>query len=327
MIPAQCTRRRVLKIVAATSAAWVLPSLHAQQFPAKPVRLVVGFAPGGAADVVARIIAKGLAAELGQQIVVENRPGADGIIAAQEMIRSPADGYTFMFGTNTATVAVPSLRPNPPYDPFKVFTPLSSAGEFSMFLAVSQTISGGTLKEFLDQVAADAGKYSSGSSNSAAELAMLQLLGTRGVKVVNVRYKGDAQAMTDLVSGQIQMMFSTGTLTPTFVKAGKIRSLVTLLPKRSPLLPEVPTAAELGIGKLTITPWAGFFGPAELPRDIAEKLSAGLRAALNRADVRDQLLAQGFSGFGMTPAEFAAYFRKQYDGFVATVKENNVKFE
>lgn len=327
MTPAQRTRRRVLKIVAATSAACAVPSLHAQPFPAKPVRLVVGFAPGGAADVVARIIAKGLAAELGQQVVVENKPGADGIIAAQEMIRSPADGYTFMFGTNTATVAVPSLRPNPPYDPFKAFMPLSSAGEFSMFLAVSQTIPGGTLKEFLDQVAADPGKYSSGSSNSAAELAMLQLLGTRGVKVVNVRYKGDAQAMTDLVSGQIQMMFSTGTLTPTFVRAGKIRSLVTLLPKRSPLLPEVPTAAELGIGKLTITPWAGFFGPADLPRDIAEKLSAGLRAALLRADVRDQLLAQGFSGFGMTPAEFAAYFRKQYDGFVATVKENNVKFE
>ena len=140
------------------SAACALPSLQAQTFPGKPVRLVVGFAPGGAADVVTRIIAKGLAAEFGQQVVVENKPGADGIIAAQEVMRSPADGYTFMLGTNTATVAVPSLRPNPPYDPFKAFTPLSSAGEFSMFLAVSPTIPGATLKEFLDHVAADAGR-------------------------------------------------------------------------------------------------------------------------------------------------------------------------
>jgi tripartite-type tricarboxylate transporter receptor subunit TctC len=176
-------------------------------------------------------------------------------------------------------------------------------------------------------VAAHPGKYTSASSNSAAELAMLQLLSTRGAKVVNARYKGDAQALTDLASGQISMIFSTGTLMPTFVKEGKAKALVTLLPKRSPLLPDVPTAAELGIGKLTITPWAGFFGPAGLPADVTEKLSAGLRAALARPDVRDQLVAQGFSSYGMTPHDFAAFFRRQYDGFVATVRENHVKFD
>jgi tripartite-type tricarboxylate transporter receptor subunit TctC len=133
--------------------------------------------------------------------------------------------------------------------------------------------------------------------------------------------------MTDLVSGQIQMMFSTGTLVPSFVKDGKIRSLVTLLPQRSPLLPDVPTASELGIGKLTITPWAGFFGPAGMPADITEKLSAQLRQTLARPDVRDQLVGQGFSSYGMTSAEFAAFFRKQYDAFAGTVREHNVKFE
>jgi tripartite-type tricarboxylate transporter receptor subunit TctC len=145
--------------------------------------------------------------------------------------------------------------------------------------------------------------------------------------VVNARYKGDVQAMTDLVSGQIHMMFSTGTLTPTFVKDGKIKSLVTLLPKRSPLMPDVPTAAELGIGKLTITPWAGFFGPAGMPGDVVDKLSLELRNALARPDVRDQLVGQGFSSYGMTAPEFTAFFKRQYDGFVSTVRENNVKFE
>ena len=320
-------RRQALQglAVAAATAAW--PTAFGQVAAGKPVRIVVGFTPGGAADVMTRIIAKGLAAELGQQVIVDNKPGADGIISAQEVMRAPADGTTILMGTNTAMVAVPALRPNPPYDPFKAFVPISSAGEFSMFLAIAPTIPAKDLAEFLDLVAANPGKYTSASSNSAAELAMLQLLSTRGAKVVNARYKGDAQALTDLASGQISMIFSTGTLMPTFVKEGKARALVTLLPKRSPLLPDVPTAAELGIGKLTITPWAGFFGPAGLPADATEKLSAGLRAALARPEVRDQLVAQGFASYGMTPHEFAAFFRRQYDGFVATVRENNVKFD
>ena len=320
-------RRGVLQAMAAVAATLSMGGALAQPYPNKPIRLVVGFAPGGAADVVTRIIAKGLATELNQQVIVDNKAGADGIIAATEVMRAPADGYTFLLGTNTAMVAVPSLRPNPPYDPFKAFTPISSAGEFSMFLAVSPKLPSGNLAEFLEHVAASPGKYNSASSNSAAELAMLQLLGTKHAKVVNARYKGDATAMTDLVSGNIHMMFSTGTLTPMFAKEGKIKALVTLLPKRSPLMPDVPTASELGIGKLTITPWAGFFGPPGLPADLTEKLSAGLRAALARPDVRDQLVGQGFSGYGMTPAEFTAFFRRQYDGFVATVHENNVKFE
>lgn len=323
----QVKRRAALQAIAAAAAACAFPGAFAQGAQGKTVRIVVGFAPGGAADVMTRIIAKGLAAELGQQVIVENKPGAEGIISAQEVMKAPPDGSAILMGTNTAMVAVPSLRPNPPYDPFKAFTPVSTAGEFSMFLAVAPQLPVRNLSEFLDLVAANPGKYNSASSNSASELAMLQLLSTRGVKVVNARYKGDAPAMTDLASGQIHMIFSTGTLMPTFVKEGKAKALVTLLPQRSPLLPDVPTAAELGIGKLTITPWAGFFGPAGMPADVTEKLSQALRAALARPDVREQLVGQGFSSYGMAPAEFSSFFRRQYDGFVATVRENNVKFE
>jgi tripartite-type tricarboxylate transporter receptor subunit TctC len=325
---ARPSRRRVLGHLAAAAALLACPAARAQPYPhQQPIRLVVPFAPGGAADAIARIIARGLGAQLDQQVVVENRPGAEGIIAAQEVIRAAPDGYTFMLGTNTAMVAVPALRPNPPYDPFTAFTPLSSAGEFSMFLAVSPSLPSGSLKEFLDHVAAHPGRYNSASSNSAAELAMLQLLATRGARVVNARYKGDAQAMTDLIGGQVHMMFSTGTLTPPFVKEGRIRALLTLLPQRSPLLPDVPTAAELGIGKVTITPWAGFFGPANLPPAVAGTLGNGLRNALSRPEVRDQLAAQGFAGYGMTAAELAAFHRRQWDSFTSTVRDNGIRFD
>lgn len=322
-------RRNALRTLAAGAAALALPGVHAQgAWPKdKPIRLVIGFAPGGASDVITRVVAKGLSAQLGQQVIVENKPGAESTIAAIDVMRSPPDGYSILMGTNTAMVAVPALRPNPPYDTFKAFTPLSSMGEFSMFLAVSPQLPSRNLNEFLEHVAANPGKYNSASSNSASELAMLQLLGTKGGKVVNVRYKGDPPALTDMIGGQIHMMFSTGTLMPGMVKEGKMRALVTLLPERSPLLPDVPTARELGIGSLTITPWAGFFGPANMPPELAERISRELRATIARPDVREQMQAQGFSGYGMAPADFTAFVKKQHDAFTKTVKENNVKFD
>ena len=315
------------RLLAATFCATALAGGASAQgaYPNKPVRIVVGFAPGGAADVLTRIIATGLGKQLNQQVIVENKPGAEGILSAQAVQSAPPDGYTLLMGTNTAMVAVPALRPNPPYDPFKAFTPISSAGEFSMFLVVPASMPAKNVAEFLDHVSANPDKLNSASSNSASELAMLQLLAGR--KVVNARYKGDVPAMTDLVGGQIHMIFTTGTTAPAFVKDGRAKALLTLLPQRSPLLPDVPTASELGLGRLTITPWAGFFGPAGLPPEITAKLSTELRAALARPDVRDQLVQQGFSSYGMAPAEFSAFFRKQYDGFVATVKENNIKFD
>jgi tripartite-type tricarboxylate transporter receptor subunit TctC len=325
-------RRTVIRWAASTvGTALALPggaAWSAEDFPQKPLRLVVGFASGGGADAISRIIAEGLSRQLGQQVIVENRPGADGVLAAQYVSGARPDGYTLLLGTNTAMVAAPSLRPNPPYDPFKAFTPISSAGQFSMFLVVPSGLPATNVSELLALVAAKPGAYNSASSNSAAELAMLQLLGGGGErKVVNARYKGDMQAMTDLLGGQIHMMFTTGTLAPGFVKDGRIRALVTLQPERSALLPDVPTAAELKLGKLTITPWAGFFGPPGLPAAITDKLSAELQATLKRPEVHGQLVQQGFEGYGLSPSKFAAFFKTQYDAFGATVKQHNLKFD
>jgi tripartite-type tricarboxylate transporter receptor subunit TctC len=223
-------QRRKLAALVAGAALALAPctsAWSADTFPSKPLRLIVGFAPGGGADALTRIIAEGLSKQLGQQVVVENRPGADGVLAAQAVSSANADGYTLLMGTNTAMVAAPTLRPKPPYDPFKAFTPISSAGQFSMFLVVPSSLPAKSVSELLALVAAKPGDYNSASSNSASELAMLQLLGEQR-KVVNARYKGDMQAMTDLLGGQIHMMFTTGTLAPNFVKEGRIRALVTL---------------------------------------------------------------------------------------------------
>ena len=319
-------RRTILALAAALGiggAALAQPA--AAPFPSKPLRLVVGFPPGGAADVLTRVMGQALGKQLGQQVIVDNKPGADGIIAANEVLRAPADGHTLLMGTNTSMVAVPSLRPNPPFDPFKDFTPLSSAGNFTVFLLVPSTLPVNSVKELLELLDANPGKYNSASSNSAAELAMIQLVGKR--KVVNARYKGDVPALTDLVGGHIHMIFTTGTTAPGFVKEGRAKALMVLQSERSALLPNVPTAKELGLGNLTILPWAGFFGPPNMPPAVRDRLSSALQAALETPEVKLQLAQQGFDGYGMSSLQFAAFFRKQYDGFNQVVKENNVKFD
>lgn len=317
-------RRLLLALGASTLGTAALAQAQAA-FPSKPLRLVVGFPPGGAADVLTRVMAAGLGKQLGQQVVVDNKPGAEGILAATDVQRAPPDGHTLLMGTNTSMVAVPSLRPNPPYDPFKDFTPLSSAGQFSVFLLVPTTLPANSVKELLDLIEANPGKYNSASSNSAAELAMIQFVGKR--KVVNARYKGDVPALTDLVGGHIHMIFTTGTTAPNFVKDGRARALLALQAERSPLLPNVPTAKELGLGNLTILPWAGFFGPPNLPPAIRDRLSTALQNALETPEVKSQLASQGFDGYGMASAEFAQFFRRQYDTFNQVVKENNIKFD
>ena len=318
-------KRRLILALAAASLSLAATAQTAGTFPNKAVRLVVGFPAGGGADVMTRIIAEGVAKQLGQQVVVDNKPGAEGIIAATEVQRAAPDGHVFLMGTNTTMVALPSLRPNPPFDPFKDFTALSSAGEFSTFLLVQPSLPVKNVKELLDLVTANPGKFNSASSNSAAELAMLRILDKR--KVVNVRYKGDPAALVDMVGGHIHMIVATGTNAPNFVKEGRARALLTLQDERSSLLPDVPTAKEMGMNNLSIRPWAGFFGPAGMPPAIAAKLSNALQMALASPEVREKLAQQGFMGYGMPPDKFAAYFKAQYDGFNQMVREYNIKFE
>jgi len=293
----------------------------------KATRIVVGFPPGGAADITIRIVAQGLAAELGQPVVVENRPGADSVIAADAVRTATPDGATLFMGTNTAMVAVPSARTPPPYDPFKDFTPVSRLGSFTMFLVVSPTLPAPSVAAFLDHVRANPGKLNYASSNSAARLAGVQLLAPRKLDMVHVPYKGDAAALNDLMTGRIQMMFGTGTGVPPLAREGRVRVLATLLDARSPLLPEVPTAAEAGIRGLTIDPWAALFAPAKLPADATTRLSRAVKAVLEKPESREQFERQGFAARASTPEDLAAFHKSQWDAWTRTVREYNIKFE
>ncbi len=283
----------------------VLPA--AAQFPSKPLRLVVGFPPGGAADVTIRIIAQGLAAQLGQPVTVENRPGAESVIAAEAVRSAPPDGYTLFMGTNTAMVAVPS-RANPPYDPFRDFTPISALGSFTMFLVVSPKLPAKSVAEFLDYVRANPGKLNYASSNSAALLAAVQLLAPQKLEMTHVP-------------------FGTGTGVPPLVKDGRIRALATLLRSRSPLLPEVPTGAEVNVQGISIVPWAAIFAPAKMPAELSTRLSREVNAVLARAETREQFDRQGFEPGGSTPQELAAFHKAQWDSWNRTVREQGIKFD
>ena len=323
---------RLSPVVAAMTVAALFPpspsQASADAYPSKPVRIVVGFAPGGAADVITRILAHGLSQQLGQPVIVENKPGADGIIAADAVVKAAPDGHTLYFGSNTALVAVPILRPSTTsYDPFKDFTPISTLGRFTMFLVVSPGVPASTVRELIEYIRARPGKLNYASSNSAAQLAAVQFLSPAKLEMVHVRYKGDAPALTDLTAGRIQMIFSTGTAVPGFVKEGKLRALATLRETRSPLLPEVPTVAEAGLQQLTIAPWAALFGPGKMPPPIVERIRLGLQKTVESKAVREQLEQQGFEPSLSSPEGLAAFHKAQYETFRRAVQEEGIKLE
>ncbi len=313
-------RRRVLSLaVLVLSVLVATPALA--QYPNKPIRLIVPFPPAGAADLSARAIAVPLSQALGQPIVVENRPGADGAIAADVVIKSPPDGYTLFYGTNTALCGVPAMRKNPPYNPLTDFTPISLVGTFGFFLFVNPAVPAQSVRELVDYARANPGKLNYATGNSTSVLATARLKLQEHLDIVEIPYKGDAPATTDLVAGRVHLMIATpGTAVP-FVKEGRLRALVTLQSSRSPLLPDVPTYVEAGLPALSITPWAALFGPAKMPNEIAERIAKETAAVVARPDVREQLERFAFDAKSSTPDELGAFLKEQVDVWGRTARE------
>jgi tripartite-type tricarboxylate transporter receptor subunit TctC len=297
----------------------VLPA--AAQYPSKPIRLIVPFPPAGAADLSARTLAQPLSQALGQPIVVENRPGADGSIAADLVAKAAPDGYTLFFGTNTAMCGVPAMRKEPPYNSLTDFTPISLVGTFGFFLFTNPTVPALTLRELIDYARANPGKLNYATGNSTSVLASARLKSQERLDMVEIPYKGDAPATSDLVAGRVQLMIATpGTAVP-FVKEGRLRALVTLAASRSPLLPDVPTNAEAGMPPLAITPWAAIFGPAKLPKDIVDRVARAVSTVVVQPEVRAQLERYAFDAKSSSPEELSVYLKEQVDIWIRTARD------
>jgi len=299
----------------------------AAEFPAKPIRVLVPFGAGSSTDIVMRILAPSLAQALGQPVVVENKPGADGAIAAAEVARAPADGHTLVLGTNSPFSAVPHLRRNAPYDALADFTPLALVGNYTFFVVVHPSVPARTLQELIAHARANPGKVNYGTGNTSSIVMTAMFATLANIDLVHVPYKSEPPAVTDLLSGTIQMMITSFAPAAPHLREGKLRALATTLPKRSPLLPDVPSIVEAGLPKFPIESWAGMFGPAKMPKDVTERLNRELNLLLQRADVRDSLLKQAFEPRGATMDEFAGYVREQYSVWGKAIRESGIHLE
>ena len=299
----------------------------AQGYPSKPIRFIVGFPPGGSADPTTRIMGQALSEQLGQPLVVENRPGADSAIAAEQVTRLPADGYTIFFASNSAMTAAVALRKQPTYDPLKDFTPISLVGRATIFFYVHPSVPARTLKEFVDYAKANPGKLNYGTGNPLSILYNVQLMASTGISMVHVPYKGEGPLNPDILAGRVQSSFlSTGTAV-SYAKDGRLRPLAVLLERRSPLLPDVPTIAEAGVPAVTVRQWAGMFGPPKLPREIVERLNKEINTALKRPDVLEKLQGYGYAAEGSTPERLLEINRDDLALWRKLVREAGIPLE
>ncbi len=298
---------------------------HAQGYPTKPLRAVVAFGTGGATDVIARIIAAALSQQLGQPVVIDNRPGADGIVAGEQVAKAPADGYTVFFATSTQISALPSLRKSVPFDPLE-FTPIAGIGNFSFFWAVHPDVPAKTLKELGEYGRANPGKLNAGSSSATATIAPTLLATNERFQLQVIPYKSETTALNDLISGRIQVMLITGTLAQ-HVRDGRARGLATLLNTRSKTLPDLPPMLEAGMQPFPAVPWMGFFGPAKLPKEVVERLSRELAATLQKPEVRQQIERQAMEVNFLSAEAMGALAREQTEAWRNLTKAAGITAE
>ena len=280
-------------------------------YPSKPIKFVIPFGPGSASDVLARIAGQELSQSIGQPIVVVPKAGADGALSALDVKRSPADGYTFLFGTNSPLAVVPNIRKEPPYDVVADFTPVTFLGDNTFFIVVHPSVPAKSIAELIAHAKAnpDALNYAAGNTYALVATALFAV--NNGVKMHSVPYKSEPDAIVDLLSGRIQLMNSTSTTASAHVKEGKLRVLATTFHERSPLMPDVPSFPEAGQPKFPIGPWFALVGPAGLPPEIVARMNKEMVVVLAKPSVRDLMLKQGFVARSSTPEALAAYMKDQ----------------
>jgi len=307
--------------------SFVMPHAAHAQYPNRPIRFIVPFPPGGTADAVARVLSQHLTQAMGQQWLVDNRPGADGALAGGIVVKAAPDGYTLFFGTNSPMSAVPALRKNPPYDPVKDFTAIGLIGLPTFILFVAPAVPAKTLTELVEHARANPGKLNYGTGNTGAIVATAQFKMLAKLDIAEIPYKGDAAVTADLMGGRIHFAFMAPTPALAQARAGRLRMLAVLLPQRSSLVPEVPTIAEAGMPGVTIKPWLGMFGPPGMNSEVVARLSRELNAVLTRPEIREQIGRQGAEVQPTTPAELVAHTKEQYQAWTRVVRETGIPQE
>jgi tripartite-type tricarboxylate transporter receptor subunit TctC len=299
----------------------------AQPFPSRPIKLIVPFTAGGSVDAVGRAVGQGLAEQLGQPVVVDNRPGADGAIGTAEVIRSKPDGHTLLVATNTQILAVPTLRLKPPYDPLTALQPIGLLGQSAFFMYVHPSLPVNNLKEFIAYAKANPGKLSYAFGNSTGNLAAAQLVRVAGLQMTGVPYKGEAPALPDLISGRVQMMLASTTSMLNMVKDGKLKAIASIGDQRSALAPEVPTFDEAGLRGITILPWIGLFAPADTSPEIVTKLSRELTTLMRQPANARLLEQQGLTPTVRSPGEMRTFISAQLQIWTRLISEAGVERE
>ncbi len=293
----------------------------------RPITLVVPYTPGTGIDIIARVVGPRLAERWGQPVVVENKPGADGAIAAELVMRSEPDGGAFFLASNTPMMQVPLLRKNPPYDPVRNFTAVSLVGRYVYVLVASPSLPAKNAAELLAYAKANPGKLNYGSYSGVTQLMHARFKSAAGLDMALVPYKGEAPTVADIIGGHVHLTFATPTSTLAHIREGKLRGMAVLLPARYSLLPEIPTAEEAGVPPLTAGTWAALFGPAKLPAEITTRMNRELNAAMRRPDVREKIDRQGFDLAGSTPEEMTAFLQDQLKAWERAFREAGMQPE
>lgn len=318
--------RRWLLSSAAVVAGLALPAA-AQDFPAKNIKFVVPFAAGSATDALARILGEHLSRSLGKPVVIENLPGASGILAAQNVVRADADGHTLLITTNTTHGANQSLLKSVPYDAVRDFEAVGKLGTITLALTTHPSVPVKTVAELVAHAKANPGKLTFGAGSSSSRIAGEMLKSLAGLDLTYVPYRSNPQAITDLLGGQISIVFADISTTLPQVKAGKINGLAVSTAKRSPLAPDLPTMAEAGVAGYDLAAWFAAFAPAKTPRPVIGKLNQAFTAALNDKATQERLLAAGIEPESSTPEELRAFVPIEIKKWAEIVKAAGIQPE
>jgi len=299
----------------------------AQDYPNRPVTIVVPFGPGSATDTIARLIGQHLGTALGQNIIIEDKPGANGAIAAAQVARAAPDGYTIFLSTNSPHSAAPTLNKTLAYDPIKDFAPLSRVGSYTLFLVVHPDVPAKSVPELIAHVKANPGKLSFASGNTSGVVAGETFKAWAGLDMVHVPYRSSPPALNDVLGGRVSMMFTDLVTGIPHVKAGKLRALATTRIQRSKLVPDLPTLDEAGVKNFDMDSWAAMFAPANTPPEIVTRLSTELRRIIDNPETKAKIAAMGFEAFSSSPEELGEFVKVQLAKWTKMIKDAGIEPE